>query len=103
MAELWASPAEALAQHAAGSIRLPPPQRRTLAELLPHRTVADLLGESERRRQTPVSICPRFLASDGKITLLLPWDPDYVSAEGEGDPMPPDHPLAFGESRYVFG
>jgi len=103
VAQLWATPADALAQHAAGEIRLPPPQRRTLAEMLPHATFAALREESERRRAHPHAICPRFTAADGKITLLLPWDPDYAKAEGEGEPMSSDHPLAFGESRYVFG
>jgi 8-oxo-dGTP pyrophosphatase MutT (NUDIX family) len=103
VAERWATPDQALAAHTAGEIRLPPPQRRTLAEMNGLATFADLVRESERRRAHPHPICPRFFTSDGKITLLLPWDPDYAAAEGEGEPMPEDHPLAVGESRYVFG
>jgi 8-oxo-dGTP pyrophosphatase MutT (NUDIX family) len=103
VAQLWASPADALARHDAGEIRLPPPQRRTLAEMLPHASFAALRAESDRRAARPHPICPRFLMGDGKVTLLLPWDPDYAGAQGEGEPMSADHPLAFGESRYVFG
>jgi hypothetical protein len=34
--------------------------------------------------------------------MLLPWDPDYAAAEGEGEIVPPDHILATPPSRVTW-
>lgn len=101
--ELWVSPADALARQAEGTLRLPPPQVRTFHELAAAGTVGDVVALAAQRARQPVAICPRPLAGEGgAITLLLPWDPDYASADGDGEAVPPDHILATPPSRLTW-
>jgi 8-oxo-dGTP pyrophosphatase MutT (NUDIX family) len=101
--ELWISPADALARHAAGEIKLPPPQLRTLSEMTAFPDLAALVAESERRIDKQHPILPRFANVNATFALLLPWDPEYDSlGQGEGVTMPRDHYLATGETRFLL-
>ncbi len=103
--EVWVTPDEALAR--AGELRLPPPQIRTMYDL---RDAAkhgpqEVIALARERAGHPIAIMPRaeqVLGSPPRIVLLLPWDPAYPSAPGEGILMPKDHPLAQGPSRLIL-
>ena len=101
--EAWVTPAEALAR--AGELMLPPPQLRIFMEMRPdaERGLSALLEAVGERAKHPHPILPRGARLASGIALLLPWDPDYLSA-GTGDSltMPADHPLAVGPSRFVL-
>ena len=100
--EAWLTPAAALAR--AGELALPPPQIRTLAELSEVRTIDAVLAMARARAAAPHPIMPRMAPlPGGGFALLLPWDPEYLSS-GTGDqaPMPADHPLAVGPSRFIL-
>jgi 8-oxo-dGTP pyrophosphatase MutT (NUDIX family) len=100
--ELWISPAEALLRQTRGEIRLPPPQMRTLAELqAAGDRLAGLIALSAERRAHAAPVCPRFAMFGDTFAVLLPWDPAYADAPGEGWPLPASHPLAGGVSRFV--
>jgi 8-oxo-dGTP pyrophosphatase MutT (NUDIX family) len=104
--EVWVTPEEALAR--AGELRLPPPQLRTMYDLrdaAAHGPAAVLTLARERARN-PHPIVPRAIdtpSAPGGLTLLLPWDPEYATASGDGIEMPKDHPLAHGPSRFIVG
>ncbi len=115
--ELWVTPADALARQSAGTLRLPPPQLRTFHELAACASLGIALARAGERQKSPAALCPRMLGGPAGlgpaggeakrspligegITLLLPWDPDYAGAEGEGTPLAPDHPWATPPSRF---
>lgn len=84
----WFSPHAAIERAHAGRLAVAPPTLRTLLELAPFRTVADVLA-TERR--TP-PVCPRYGKDvDGNVFVLLPGDPEHPSAEAVDPPY-----------RYVF-
>jgi 8-oxo-dGTP pyrophosphatase MutT (NUDIX family) len=97
----WLSPTAALER--AGELRLPPPQLRTLRDLRELGGVTEILAACRARAEHPHPILPRAAPSDEGLALLLPWDPDY-DALGQGDalPMPAEHPLAEGPSRFIL-
>lgn len=102
--QIWVTPAEGLER--ARELRLPPPQVRTLMDMRASagRGWDALIADARARAAHPAPLLPRMApASDGGFALLLPWDPEY-SARGTGDarPLPPDHPLATGPSRFVL-
>jgi 8-oxo-dGTP pyrophosphatase MutT (NUDIX family) len=100
--EAWATPADALAR--AQALALPPPQVRILADLAPAASVDDALALAQAAARHPHPIMPRMAPlAGGGFALLLPWDPAYTT-DGTGDsaPMPADHPLAVGPSRFVL-
>lgn len=101
--EIWVRPAEALER--CKELNLPPPQLRTLFELVePAKAgVAGILQAAQERAQHPHAILPRACPSNAGITLLMPWDAHYQS-EGNGAAlaMPDDHPLAWGPTRFVL-
>ena len=98
----WVTPAQGLAR--SDELRLPPPQIRTLLELAPCGSTADLIELCRARAERPVAILPRAKERATRLTLLLPWDPDYHTG-GIGDELavPADHPIATGPSRFVLG
>lgn len=100
--QAWVTPADAIAR--AGELALPPPQLRTFHELAAYATVADVLAAGRRRETEPHPILPRLLpTTDGAITLLLPWDPDYVGAgTGEAAPLAYAPAWATGPTRFVL-
>lgn len=77
----WETPKAALLAHEAGEIFLPPPTQLSLQELVGLPDLQAVLTILERRPITP--ILPKVSAQDGVFTILLPWDPDYASTEGE--------------------
>ena len=99
----WVTCEEALLR--SRELRLHPPQVRTFVDM--QAAAADgldaLLRSARARAEHPHPILPRLAHGKAGITLLLPWDPEYVSAgNGEAIPMPADHPLAVGASRFVL-
>lgn len=102
--EVWLTPAEALDQ--ADRFRLPPPQLRMLLDLAvpAAQGTAAVLAYCHARAQRAHTILPRVDASGDALTVLLPWDTDYlVRGEGEALLLPADHPDAVGPSRLVLG
>lgn len=101
--EVWVSPAEAIER--SKELNLPPPQLRTMLELVKPAEAgfAGILEAAKSRAQHPHAILPRACASEAGITLLMPWDAQYES-EGNGAAlaMPKDHPLAWGPTRFVL-
>ncbi len=86
---VWLTPAEALRQHEAGQIRLPPPQLFTLNELRALGTLAAAIAAAPPKMLDRYAILPRLAhlpADDGRsqMALLLPWDREYHS-QGQGD------------------
>lgn len=80
----WLEPTQALLAHDAGEIFLPPPTQVSLRELAP---LADWGALRSYLASRPVSpILPKVAAGEGEFTILLPWDPDYAEAPGEGLP-----------------
>ena len=59
-------------------------------------------AESAARARTPLAIMPRVAQDAGRLALLLPWDPDYASAQGDATPWPTPHPQGVGPSRFVL-
>lgn len=103
--EAWLTPAAALAR--AQELALPPPQVRTLLELLPAAGSVDaVLALAHTRSANPHPIMPRMApmpSMPGGFALLLPWDPEYVNiGTGDSQPMAADHPLAVGPSRFIL-
>jgi len=99
--EAWVTPAEALARTA--ELFLPPPQVRTFVELAAAGTIDDVLGVCAQRATCAHPLMPRLAPLPVGFALLLPWDPEYETAgTGDAAPLPPDHPLATGPSRFVM-
>jgi hypothetical protein len=79
----WVTAAEGCRRAMEGTLKLAPPTLRTLYELLPYRTVAEV---QTAPRSFPV-ICPRFVQADGgDVFVLLPGDPEHPSAEAVDPP-----------------
>ncbi len=99
----WVRPADAIAR--AKDLMLPPPQLRTFHELAAFRDVEAVLDAARARTDQLRPILPRLrVTTSGEgVTLMLPWDPEYVTA-GSGDAAPmSDRPAwASGPSRFVL-
>jgi 8-oxo-dGTP pyrophosphatase MutT (NUDIX family) len=74
-----------------------PPTRFSLGDLslaLHQHGSLDLLMQAEAARSV-VPMMPKMLRIDGSMTALMPWDPDYQDAPGEGVPagteIPPQY------------
>ena len=103
--QIWVTPEEALKR--TRELRLPPPQLRTMYDLreAAARGPSAVIELSQRRACHPHPIMPRVMELPGdppRLGLVLPWDPDYTTASGEGIEMPVDHPLARGPSRLIL-
>lgn len=86
---VWHSPNKALQFHEIGSMFLPPPTQRNLQELMEFDDLESVYASALAR---PISaIMPRLIMAEGKITIVLPWDPDYEAAQG--DALPGDAPV----------
>ncbi len=86
---LWATPKDAVEQHLAASIDLPPPTLRTLELLQDARSSAEALARA--RATPPPLVRPVFLAPDSGWVLALPGDADHPE---------PSRVLA-GSTRFV--
>jgi len=100
----WATPAALLADHDAGTLKIPPPTWATLEDLSARTSIADALAWARRQPIDP--ILPKLvLLEGGGLAIYLPWDPAYATEPGEGHPLPADHPLALAHpnlSRFVL-
>jgi 8-oxo-dGTP pyrophosphatase MutT (NUDIX family) len=75
----WMKPADALAQHADGEMRMLPPTSFTLAELTEYPDVASVMAAAAARDVRPV--LPRLILVDDDLRYLLPGD----ELPGDGD------------------
>lgn len=94
----WLTPRAALALYAEQALNLPPPTVCTLEDLaaevalvppaprLDAGLCAALFARTEKRR--PYRVMPRLLAEDGAIHLVMPWDPAFATASGDGELVP---------------
>lgn len=98
--QAWMSPQSALDASERGELVLPPPTLRNLEDLRASPTL-DALFERARRR-TIAPILPKMTLVEERITILLPWDPLYVGAEGRALELGSPHPMAQGPSRIVL-
>jgi 8-oxo-dGTP pyrophosphatase MutT (NUDIX family) len=105
----WYTPSAALFEYEAGQLNLPPPTACTLEELraevqqlrLPAGAaiLPALLKACAARR--PRALLPRLRADDaGGIEILMPWDPEYSSVEGDGEGEPATE-LAEGAAKVA--
>jgi 8-oxo-dGTP pyrophosphatase MutT (NUDIX family) len=78
---LWATAAEILSSHDAGRLLLAPPTLHTLSALRPHGSIREVMTWAQSQERVPIQ--PKLVAGD-ELTILLPWDPRYAAAEGEG-------------------
>lgn len=81
----WTTPEEALESTRRGERVMAPPTIATLTDLVEtHARYASLAAmlEGERRRPVP-PILPRLLVAADEVTVVLPWDPEYASLDGE--------------------
>jgi 8-oxo-dGTP pyrophosphatase MutT (NUDIX family) len=96
---LWVTPEDALAR--AGELNLPPPQVRTCWELAEHADIRAVLAAGKARGDEPHPIMPRLKPGESPC-LLLPWDPEYLTAgTGESTPLSYTPAWARGPSRFV--
>jgi 8-oxo-dGTP pyrophosphatase MutT (NUDIX family) len=101
--ELWVTPTDALAR--SKELALPPPQVRTLWELAQLDSLAAVHAAAKQRAEEPHPIMPRLrtMAAGEPLTLLLPWDPEYMEGgSGEGTPLTYRPRWATGPSRFVM-
>jgi 8-oxo-dGTP pyrophosphatase MutT (NUDIX family) len=88
----WAPPARFLALQAAGRIKLPPPTLWHLADLAGHVTVEAALRWA--RSRTIIAVRPKLAPWQGRVSIVLPWDPDYARVPvDEGEAIAADHPV----------
>lgn len=82
----WVKPARAQEAIASGRIRVVPPTLLTLEDLSEsharHGGLEAMLT-AERGRPVP-AVMPRIVKHGEEIHVLMPWDPDYAGAAGEG-------------------
>lgn len=96
--EVWLTASDALAAQARGEVFLPPPTQRTLEEI----GEGDAEGLIRRAHgRTVAAILPKIAFIDERITILLPWDPEYAATEGDALDVPDPHPQAAAPSRMT--
>ena len=82
----WLTTDEAFARSAAGTMKIAPPTLATLQDLAETRArYGDLRSmlHGERQREVP-PILPKWFEADGRVIIVLPWDPEYAALQGEG-------------------
>ena len=101
VASAWRSPSAAIQDYRNGEIALAPPTLRILEDIGAHRSVEALMAWAKARAVWP--IMPKVGVVDNQISILLPWDPNFESTEGEKlEDLPSPHPMADGPSRVVL-
>lgn len=84
----WWAPADAVAAHEDGRIRLAPPTLRTLEELAAYREMSvEAMAAALGRRRVPEAL-PHLVEEGGQRWLVLPGDPWYPPAEDMRLPPP---------------
>jgi 8-oxo-dGTP pyrophosphatase MutT (NUDIX family) len=102
----WVTPNEVCAAASEGTMLIAPPTQLTLEDLneahARHGGVAAMLA-AERGRATP-PVMPRVVIDGATTHVLMPWNPAYAQAQGEGYLSPCGYPphLARRPSRLVF-
>jgi 8-oxo-dGTP pyrophosphatase MutT (NUDIX family) len=102
----WLTPQDACRASGRGDLQLAPPTLLTLEDLdeahARHGSVAALLA-AERNRPTP-PVLPRVRVEGATMHVLMPWDPAYVQAPGQGTAPTTAFPphLARRRSTLVF-
>lgn len=96
----WATPSALLERYTRGELKLPPPTLRNLEDLAPHKTVATALDWARTRAVTP--ILPKLVPIGNTLAIVLPWDPEYSSLPGDGQPIDVSHAVAQGACRFVL-
>ena len=97
--QVWVTPEDGLAR--TEELQLPPPQIRTLWELSHYKSISDVLAAGRARSDEPHPIMPRLAPGDPP-SLLLPWDPEYLTAgTGESTPLTYQPRWAMGPSRFT--
>lgn len=98
--QIWIRPDDALAR--AAELKLPPPQVRTCWELSQCADIAAVMQAGRQRAEEPHPIMPRLAPAD-RPSLLLPWDPEYLTkGTGESTPLTYTPRWAVGPSRFVL-
>jgi len=81
----WVTADEAFERSSRGAMKLAPPTLATLQDLRDayarHGSLAALLA-GERQRNVP-PILPKLVDVEGKMLVVLPWDPEYPQLGGE--------------------
>jgi 8-oxo-dGTP pyrophosphatase MutT (NUDIX family) len=92
----WLPPAQLIEAAQRGEMPLSNPTLYNLYEveaaLQRHRTLSALLAAEASRAIAPVM--PKMLRDGGSTTILLPWNPAYSDAAGEGVPAQTQYPEA---------
>lgn len=92
----WMTPGALIAASERDEMALPHPTHCNLVELEQslqrHGSVTNLLN-AERSRSVP-PILPKVIDVDGQRTVVMPWDPTYQTAGGEGTPPHIEFPEA---------
>lgn len=109
---LFLTPQEALRRAGAGQIFLPPPTLSNLEDLLalwaelPAPTLPGLLLRAAERSSAAAAapVMPKLVGDPqtGAPTVIMPWDPDYATFPGEGDPLPEPSGLPRRTARVLF-
>ena len=98
--QIWVTPQDGIQR--AAELQLPPPQVRTLWELSQHPNLRAVFTAGRQRAEEPHPIMPR-LAPGASPSLLLPWDPEYLTkGTGESTPLTYKPRWAVGPSRFVL-
>jgi hypothetical protein len=92
----WILPSDA--ELRADELLLAPHAVRTCWELQHFDKLGDVLAASRARAAEPHPILPRM---GPNLVLMLPWDPDYDSGQGESMPLSYHPKWAHGPSRFV--
>lgn len=92
----WLSPEQLIQAAQRGEMTLSHPTLYNLYELEAalqrHHTLSQLLAGEAMRPIAPVM--PKMLREKGSTTILLPWNPAYADAPGEGVPANIEYPQA---------
>jgi 8-oxo-dGTP pyrophosphatase MutT (NUDIX family) len=97
---LWATVPELLARYRAKQLKLAPPTLRNLEDLAPFGDADAALAWARARVIVP--ILPKLVPLGETLAIVLPWDREYASLPGEGQPIDPAHPIASGDSRFLL-
>ena len=88
-AGVWISPEGALRENMEGRLFLSPPTLKILEDLVPFRTMTELLASLAGRDMSPVLSV--YVESQGESLVVFPWDADFGRFEKGDVPMPLDH------------
>ncbi|MCH1492599.1 MAG: NUDIX hydrolase [Luminiphilus sp.] len=79
----WVRPAQAVAEQAAGSLKIPPPTLVSLTDLVEHDSIAGLVAAVEKR--TPPYFFPRITEMGEDHVFLYPGDSGYEASDPAAD------------------